>query len=122
MMALRAPQGVAVSPEGNVVWRFGPKGLIEKSTDAGKTWNRQKSPVTVDLVTGSPPSEKVCWAVGASGTVLRTTDGERWEELASPTTDNLRSIKARDSLHATVTTTDGQTFVTADGGQTWREK
>jgi len=122
MMALRAPQGVAVSPEGNVVWRFGPKGLIEKSTDAGKTWNRQKSPVTVDLVTGSPPSEKVCWAVGASGTVLRTTDGELWEKLASPTTENLIFVTARDALNASITSNSGKTFVTTDGGKTWREK
>ena len=26
-----------------------------------------------------------------------------------------------DALHATVTTPDGKTFVTTDGGQTWRE-
>jgi len=132
MMALRAPQGVAVSPDGNVLWRFGAKGLIEKSTDAGKTWNRQPSPVTVDLLSGSAPSEKVCWAIGVSGIVLRTLDGENWEKLGSPTADkvgetisasvSLRSITARDSLHATITTADGQTFVTTDGGKTWREE
>jgi len=120
LMAFRAPQGVVLSPDGSVFWRFGTKGLIEKSTDAGKTWSRQPSPVTVDLVAGSAPSEKVCWAVGASGVVLRTTDGERWEKVTSPTTNNLSSVTARDALHATVTTADGKTFVTADGGQTWK--
>ena len=121
LMALRASANIVASPQGNVVWRFGANGLIERSTDAGKTWIRQLSPVTVDLITGSAPSEKVCWAIGASGTILRTTDGEYWERLASPTTANLRSIKARDALRATVTTADGQAFVTSDGGQTWRK-
>ena len=115
-------QVVVAAPKGSVLWRFGVRGLIEKSTDAGKTWSRLQSPVTVDLVAGSAPSEKVCWAIGASGVVLRTDDGQRWEQVASPTTKNLNSITARDGQNATVTTADGKTFVTADGGQTWRER
>jgi hypothetical protein len=122
LMASQGPQVVVAAPGGKVFWRFGARGIIERSTDAGKTWSRQPSRVTVDLIAGFAPSEKVCWAIGASGTVLRTTDGELWESAASPTTDNLASIIAQDARNAAVTTIGGKTFVTTDGGQTWHEK
>jgi hypothetical protein len=119
--AFRQPQILVVAAEGNIRWRFGVLGSIEKSTDRGKTWNPKPSPVTVDLIAGSAPSEKVCWAIG-SGTVLLTTDGERWKKVTSPVSDNLASITARDALNASVKTTADTTYVTTDGGQSWQKK
>lgn len=120
--ALRSLQVVIVSPNRSVLWRFGVEGLIEKSTDAGKTWSRQANPAQQNLFAGSAPAEKICWGVGAQGTVVRTTDGELWEKIASPTTENLISVTARDALNASVTSSSGKTFVTTDGGKTWREE
>ncbi len=107
------------APGGQVMWRFGPEGTVEHSRDAGKTWKGQLLKDTPTLLAGSAPSETVCWAVGAAGTVWRTTDGERWETVSAPTQADLIRVEARDALHAAVTAADGTTYRTNDGGHTW---
>ncbi len=106
--------------DSKVVWRLGPAGSIERSTDGGATWQRQASGVSADLLAGSAPSPTVCWAVGRGGIVLRTTDGNSWSQLGSPTAQDLTAIVAVDADQATVTTADGKRYATTDGGRTWR--
>ncbi len=103
-----------------VIWRVSRGGKIERSSNAGHTWQAQPSGVTTDLVAGSAPSETVCWVVGRAGTILRTTDGEHWEKISSPTRLDLASIEAQDALHATLVAADQTRYFTEDGGQTWR--
>ena len=69
-------------------------------------------------------SERVVWASGASGTVLRTTDGgSTWQVLRVPGADSLdfRDIEAFDSLAAFVLSAgeDGRIYKTVDGGRSW---
>jgi Photosynthesis system II assembly factor YCF48 len=116
---------VRIFPEnGNVIWRIGHGGKIEKSTDS-ETWQKQESGVTSDLLAGSAPSNDVCWISGTNGTILRTTDGgAHWTRVTSPTleanvTPDWTSVAATDASHATVTMRDGTAFVTNDGGGTW---
>src|SRR4029077_11201477 len=52
------------APGSSVVWRAGRRGLIELSKDGGSSWSRQASGVLADLLTGSAPSDQVCWIVG----------------------------------------------------------
>ena len=107
------------APDGQVSWRAGQAGVIEFSSDAGKTWTLQPSGVIADLLAGSAPSDKICWIVGRSGTVLRTTDGgKHWRKLRPPALDDLRSIFAVDARQATVSPTNGA-YQTTDGGATW---
>jgi hypothetical protein len=109
------------APGERVSWRVGPAGVIEFSSDAGKTWTLQPSGVIADLLAGSAPSDKVCWIVGRSGTILRTIDGgAHWQKLRAPVQDDLRSVFAVDARQATVSPTNG-TYQTTDGGATWRK-
>lgn len=108
------------SPNGLVLWRVGADGIIERSRDAGRTWQIQVSNVAVNLVAGEAPSDTLCWVVGVAGTILRTTDGEHWEKISSPIPADWTAVKARDAMNATVIAAGGQRFVTADGGRTWR--
>ncbi len=115
------PALVAIpSPNPSVLWRAGPGGSIERSRDAGRTWETQVSNVTADLLAGSAPSETVCWVVGRAGTILRTTDGEQWEKVFPPAPADWIGIQARDALHASVVTTGRERYATNDGGKTWR--
>ena len=73
-------------------------------------------------------SDRVAWASGSRGTVLRTTDGgASWARLPVAGADSLdfRSVWAFDSLAAVVASAgeaaEGQARIyrTADGGRTW---
>lgn len=109
------------APRGVTQWRMQPGGLIERSTDAGKTWSPQSSGVTAELLAGSAPSESVCWLVGRGGTILRTIDGgAHWKKIVAPFPGDIRGIEAADALHATILAGDPPArFLTGDGGVGW---
>jgi hypothetical protein len=109
------------APGAASVWHAGNAGLIEFSPDSGHSWSRQRSGVIVDLLTGSAPSEKVCWIVGRVGAILLTTDGgAHWKLISSPLKDDLGGIQATDELHALIWNLQNKKrFSTSDGGLTW---
>jgi len=115
-------QHLIAVPGSPVRWLAGGAGLIEFSSDSGTSWSVQTSGVTVDLLTGSAPSEKICWMVGRAGTILLTTDGgAHWSTVPSPLTEDLGGIRAFDALHATVwNLAKTKWFETTDGGATWK--
>lgn len=113
-------------PTGDALWRVGPAGSIERSSDNGTSWNAQSSGVTSDLTTGFALSARVCWVVGASGTILRTTDGgAHWIKIGSPVGGAIIGIHATDAFHATISFVDDpktgeiKSFKTSDGGVNW---
>jgi hypothetical protein len=71
------------------------------------------------LITSSTAGPDVCWAVGRAGLVLRSTDGRSWQRIDFPEMTDLTSVRATDARTASVSTADGRTFSTANGGQTW---
>jgi photosystem II stability/assembly factor-like uncharacterized protein len=77
--------------------------------------------VLVDLLTGSAPSDQVCWIVGRVGAILLTTDGgAHWKALHSPLAEDLGGVRATDALHATIWNARAtRSFQTSDGGLTW---
>jgi photosystem II stability/assembly factor-like uncharacterized protein len=119
-----------VLPEGGVIittpidqysWRVWPGGKIEYSFDSSRTWETQKSGVTVDLTAGSAPSEKVCWVVGKAGTVLLTTDrGRHWKKITTPLKEDVAGVFAQDGKRASIwTASHKQSLETNDAGVTW---
>jgi len=123
--ALQNPH-VFVAPDGKHLWRVGPSGSLEHSSDKGLKWMLQTSGVNTDLLAGSAPSAKVCWVVGNSGTILRTTDGgAHWTKLDSPVSNDLTGVRAADAKHAWIwfeanlQTGLIKTYQTSDGGSTW---
>jgi hypothetical protein len=116
------------APSGSTLWRGGKGGIIERSTDAGKTWVSQTSPSQEDWLSGAVASDTVCWLAGRNGAMARTLDGVHWERVAPPAqtagTDarlpDWIGITARDAQSATIAASDGRMFATADGGKTWK--
>jgi hypothetical protein len=115
----RAPTTTIVSPNLASQWRLLANGAVQHSTDSGLTWEVQSTGVTVMLTAGASPAPAICWLVGREGIVLLSTDGRTWRRVAFPETADLSSVRATDDKSATVNTSDGRAFRTADGGRTW---
>jgi hypothetical protein len=108
------------SPEGEVMWRLLPSGMVQRSADAGATWTLQKTGVVVDLLAGSAPSNRICWVVGRGGTVLLTTDGgDHWLKISAPSTDDITTVFGVDAQQATITTAKNNSYKTTNGGTSW---
>jgi photosystem II stability/assembly factor-like uncharacterized protein len=84
-----------VFPSATVGYTVGTGGAIFKTTDGGVTWIQQTSPTTSSLYDLACSDATHCWAVGASGTIVYTTDGTNWN-LLSPaiTTVTLNGVAA----------------------------
>ena len=84
----------------------------------------QATPQPSDLIrvtARSSPSRDVIWFAGRGGLVLRATDGQTFLRVPFPETADLTAIAATDAQNAVVTTAEGRTFETRDGGKTWRQ-
>jgi hypothetical protein len=114
-----APETVVVSSNPSTRFRLLRGGSVQRSADAGATWHLEVTGATDTLTAGASPSPSVCWLVGRSGAVLLSTDGASWRRLVFPESVDLRAVTATDAENATVTTVDGRSFSTADGGRTW---
>jgi hypothetical protein len=111
---------VIPTPDPAIRWRILAGTVVQFSSDRETTWTAQDVGQVAQLTAGAAPSPTVCWIVGRGGTVLLTTDGRTWQRLTFPEPADLVRIVASDANAATVTTTDGRTFATTDGGRTWR--
>ncbi len=90
-------------------------------------WESQMSGTDVQLLGISAVSEKIAWASGAKGTVLRTNDGgEHWTRVDVPGAEALdfRDIQAFDWNTAFVLSIgpgeQSRIYKTADGGKSWQ--
>ena len=109
-----------VSPNVKVRWRILTAGSVARSIDGGMTWQMQSTGVPATLTVGTAPSPTICWLVGPGGIIVLSTDGRTWQRVPFPDAIDVTSIRASDEVNATVTTADGRTFITTDGGKTWR--
>jgi hypothetical protein len=119
---LLRPVLTAAAPQGRIEWRFYADGRIERYDQRLKSSESTTSPVEAELLAASAPSEKICWAAGRRGAMIRTTQGLQWKAVGSPSDENLVFIDAQDELRATVRTVSGKSYVTTDGGKTWRSQ
>jgi len=108
-----------VSPDVQARWRLaGP--VVEQSTDGGSTWDAVFTLAGAELTAGAAPSASTCWVIGRRGVVLRSTDGRTFALVTFPAMTDLSAVMATDARSASVSTVDGRTFSTTDGGATWR--
>jgi photosystem II stability/assembly factor-like uncharacterized protein len=131
LLKLRAAGELPVqvkTPSGTILWRAGMGGRIERSTDAGRTWILQKSPLQEEWLAGAAISDTMCWIVGRKGAIARTTDGGHWKKIAPPRLaldssgkyPDWMSITAAGAQTATIMAGDQRRYVTQDGGKTWK--
>ncbi|MBL8817856.1 MAG: hypothetical protein JNL58_17655 [Planctomyces sp.] len=109
-------------------------GSINRNTVAAKQnrasaeqdhfWELQDSGVNVSLRGVSAVSDTCCWASGAKGTVIRTTDGGKtWQSIGLSDTEaaDFRDIHAWDESTAVIMSAGDvdRLYRTTDGGKSW---
>ncbi len=119
-------------------WAVGAYGVILRSRDGGASWTKQEASLTDELGETRPLdyhlfgifaiSATDAWAVGDTGVVLHTTDGESWQAVAIPVEaladDNLperiwNAVRFTDAQHGWIAGEFATVLRTADGGATW---
>ncbi len=116
----QAASPVIVSPDANSQWRATTPGTVERSEDGGRTWIPVRLGAKEEVLGGASPARLVCWLVGRAGLVLLATDGTNFTRLPFPEAVDLVSVVSPEARIAVVTTADGRTFRTEDGGRNWR--
>jgi len=110
----------------NARWAVSPEGKLQRSFDSGKTW--QNVPLASDAVlqTVATVGQHV-WVGGRGGALFHSSDaGEHWTELKPSLDDqtltaDIIGLEFADTLHGKLITKD-QTWLTSDGGQSWRHE
>ena len=87
-------------------------------------WTQQQTPVKNNLRAISFYNERIGYAVGDGGAVLRTKNAGRvWEQMNFPYKENLTSVTLMDSMVVVVTTSSYENnpavYRSQDGGITW---
>jgi len=107
-----------VSPDPNVRGRIAGSS-VQRSTNRGASWDVTPTGLATELTAGAAPSASVCWLIGRAGVVLLSIDGVSWQRVPFPEATDLSAIRARDAQSASVSTADGRTFSTTNGGIAW---
>lgn len=108
-------------------WNISSDGQLQRSADSGKTWQpvTVADGVTFRALTFNGPD---IWVGGAAGALYHSFDaGGRWVQV-KPVANNvslssdIAAIAFTDPQRGKITTTNGQTWTTSDGGQSWTQQ
>jgi hypothetical protein len=108
-------------------WTLSPEGQLQRSFDQGQTWDPVPVVERVKFTTLSAVGLDI-WVGGAAGVLYHSTDnGLQWTPVKPSAggvtlTADIAKVQFTDAQHGTVTTSDGQTWTTSDGGRTWQVK
>src|SRR3982751_6428768 len=99
------------------------------ATIAPAQWVKQNVNTTAGLRGLAVANEKIVWASGTDGTVIRTIDGGKtWKVMTVPGAEKLdfRDIEAFDANTAYILSIgngeSSRIYKTTDGGATWKEQ
>jgi hypothetical protein len=122
----RAKQNALDEYAGSAMWRIS-EGSLQRSVDAGKSWNNVSVASNVALRVVSSTGQHV-WAGGDSGRLYHSSDaGLTWSSVTPAAGDarlsgDISTLQFADPQHGKVSTTSGETWTTADAGQTWQKQ
>ena len=103
----------------------GERGLILRTTDGGKTWEKVDGPKGVienllSISRGKDPNQ--IWAVGPEATIIHSADGGKtWEDQSLHKDEALNGVTFLDDRNGWIQGEFGVIKHTTDGGKTWVE-
>lgn len=123
--ALRGPLLLDAAVAGYAIVTVGERGLVQRSTDGGTTWDTIDSGVPRTLCAVTFTDERTGWAAGHGAIILRTSDGGKsWqhqftgEDEESPFLD----ILALSGGHVIAVGAFGMYYESHDDGATWEQR
>jgi hypothetical protein len=108
-------------------WNTSSDGQLQRSIDSGKTWQPVSvvEGVTFRAVSYNGPD---IWVGGAAGSLYHSPDaGVHWLQVKPAANGvslnaDISAIAFTDPQHGKITTTNGQTWITGDGGKSWSQR
>ena len=105
-------------------WTISADGNLQRSIDSGKNW--QTIPVASGIAfrTLSANGSDI-WVGGAAGSLYHSYDaGDHWTQIkpaadGKSLTSDILTLEFTDTRHGTLTTTNRETWITEDAGETW---
>ncbi len=108
-------------------WMLTSGGVLQRSLDAGKTWETVPVADNVSFQTFAVVAADI-WVGGANGLLYHSSDaGLHWVQViprakGESLTAGITKIEFSDSQNGKVTTANGETWTTSNAGKTWRRK
>jgi hypothetical protein len=108
-------------------WTLSADGLPQRSFDSGKTW--QTIPVASNVAFRAlAANDSDVWVGGASGVLYHSPDaGQHWIRVY-PTADgqhlttDIVTVEFSDVQHGKLTTSNHETWITSNAGETWQKR
>jgi Putative zinc-finger/Photosynthesis system II assembly factor YCF48 len=108
-------------------WTLSADGTLQRSLDSGRTW--QTIPVSSQTIFRALSANGLdIWVGGTAGTLFHSSDaGLHWTQVrpvvnGEALVDDIIRVEFRDALHGKLTSSVEETWITADGGQTWEKQ
>lgn len=105
------------SSDASTRWRM-RGGVLERTTDGGKTWETRAEALQGAWIAGASPAPDVVWFIGRGGDVLIYADGQAVRRRLPEGVDPV-SVVVVNGREGVVSAVDGRAFATTDGGVTW---
>jgi hypothetical protein len=106
-------------------WTLSPDGIVQRSADAGKTWQNVRVASGARFRALSSAGAHV-WVGGSAGALYHSADsGQTWTRVVPDAAGrkleaDITHVDFADATNGTVTTASGDVWNTSDGGQTWQ--
>lgn len=110
---------LSVDFEGDEAIAVGESGLLQTSTDGGKTWKREPAPTTLAMIDVATNGTRTI-AVGQVGLILVKDRDGAWRKVDSGTDRRLLQVDINKNGLAFVTGAFGTLLKSTDAGETWK--
>ncbi len=108
-------------------WTLSSDGTLQRSIDSGRSWQTIPSPGQGNFRALAASGADI-WVGGAKGALYHSSDaGMHWTQVlpvagTQALSADITGIEFTDLQHGSVSTAEGETWITADAGQTWSKK